>query len=151
MVTRLSGSRLLYIGIAGIILVLVLLGIRAQRPQKVSISVGSAEVAVTVADTSESRTSGLSFRDKLGANEGMLFVFGEDQPYGFWMKDMRFSIDIIWFDANRRLVFVKERAEPSSYPAVFIPSTPARYVLEVPAGFFSLHKLKVGDSFEIHR
>lgn len=129
----------------------VLLVVGVQRPRKTSVFLGGTEVAVTIADTPDSRTLGLGTRDKLGDNEGMLFVFDDDQPYGFWMKDMRFPIDIIWFDANRRIVYAKEHADPSSYPGVFVPSAPARYVLEVPAGFFSLHHLKVGDAFEILR
>lgn len=110
---------------------------------------GTTEVIVVISDTPELRERGLSGREKLAANEGMLFVFEEPRPYGFWMKDMRFSIDIIWFDQNRKIIDVWESAHPSSYPKVFTPRAPAQFVLEVPAGFFANHNLKIGNTIEI--
>src|SRR3989338_5701660 len=58
--------------------------------------IGDQAVRVTVADTPESRERGLSGRDGLASDEGMLFVFQNDGYHTFWMKDMLFSIDIIW-------------------------------------------------------
>lgn len=75
----------------------------------------------------------------------MLFVFPKDGTYSFWMKDMLFAIDIIWLDANARVVFAAEHVVPESYPAIFTPHTAARYVLELPAGFVAEHHIGVGD------
>ena len=60
------------------------------------------------------------------------------------MKEMNFPIDIIWLDENLKIVAIKENAMTESYPEVFTPSTPARYVLEVPAGFVQKNKISVG-------
>jgi len=140
---------LLYASIAVAILATAVLAIHPKKPNQSRVFLGGQEIFVDIADTPALQELGLSFREKLNANEGMLFVFQKPMPYGFWMKDMKFPIDIIWFDANRHIVDVWENAEPSSYPYVFTARTPAQFVLEVPAGFFSKYDLELGNTLEI--
>ncbi len=109
---------------------------------------GGVELFLKVADTEDLRAQGLSGSKPLFLNEGMLFVFPQEGLYGFWMKDMLFSIDILWLDSSYRIVDVKENATPGSYPESFVSSVKARYVLELSAGFFEAHKLKKGDRVE---
>lgn len=109
------------------------------------ITVGPARVAVEVADTDQLRVDGLSGRTGLAEGAGMLFVFGYDEAWGIWMKDMRFALDIIWADAEGKIVHIEESAQPDSYPTIFRPGTPARYVLEVPAGFVEREGIEVGQ------
>ncbi len=123
--------------------------LRTAKQSGTHFFLGENQVFVTIADTPAARERGLGGRERLEENEGMLFVFQSPEPYGFWMKDMNFPIDIIWFDSNKRIVEVKERADPLSYPEIFTPNASAKFVLEVPAGYFSEHHLRVGDSFEI--
>lgn len=106
-------------------------------------------VRVDVADTPASREQGLSGRMGLAPDEGMLFVFPADGVYAFWMNDMLFSIDILWLSASGTVVYMAENATPDSYPATYKPNTPARYVLELPAGWAKAHNLKIGDSAEL--
>jgi len=75
----------------------------------------------------------------------MLFVFPEDGVYRFWMKDMRFSIDIIWLSDSGEVLHIEHSLAPSTYPNSYGPTTSARYVLEVPAGFAVFHNLHIGD------
>ena len=110
---------------------------------------GGKEITVIIADTKELRENGLSGYKEINSSKGMLFVFSDPGFYGFWMKNMRFPIDIIWFDANRRIVDVWENATPESYPKVHTPVVPAQYVLEVGTGYFANHALKHGDILEI--
>ncbi len=112
-------------------------------------SFGGVELLLEVADTDALRLQGLSLHKPLAPNEGMLFVYQSDGQHSIWMKDMLFSIDIIWLDSEYRIVDVKERASPESYPEVFTPSVPVRYALELSAGFFVEHKLKKGDKLEL--
>lgn len=142
---------ILYSSIAAVILTAAMLAVSSAKPHQSMVLLGGEEIVVVKADTPALHEQGLSGREKLGHNEGMLFVFTEPQPYGFWMKDMHFSIDIIWFDENHRIVDVWENATPQSYPKVFTPRTSAQFVIEVPAGFFSGHNLKIGNTFEILR
>lgn len=107
------------------------------------------EIAVVIADTKTLQEKGLSGYKKLEPNEGMFFVFSTPGAYGFWMKDMLFPIDIIWFDKDYRVVDLWEHATPESYPKVYVPQKEAKYVLEVVSGFSSAHAVKYGDLLEL--
>lgn len=108
---------------------------------------GKAEFKVGLAVTREQRAKGLSGREYLADDEGLLFVFQNPGRHGFWMKDMNFAIDIIWVDEEKKVVDIRENANPESYPAeTFYPSYPALYVLEINAGLVEKYGIKVGDS-----
>ncbi len=111
---------------------------------RAQVALGNTIVSAEVVRTTEERARGLSGRMTLPDGDGMLFVFSEPDRYGFWMLDMHFAIDMIWFDAELHVVDVTENATPDSYPKVFRPNTPAQYVLEVPAGFVQHHTVLVG-------
>lgn len=138
---------ILYAGIAGTIFVAAIL-VAPEKSSTQKIFLGSSEIEVSVADTPVLQERGLSGRKSLASNEGMFFEFPEPTKVGFWMKDMLFPIDIIWFDENRRIVDVWKNASPISYPQVVAPRVNAQYVIEVPDGFFDAHQLKFGDLFE---
>lgn len=108
--------------------------------------IAGQSIRVDLVATEADRTRGLSGRTGLDRDQGMLFVFDVPAIYGFWMKDMLFPIDIIWISENGLVVDIKESAEPSSYPEIFSPKAPAKYVLEVNAGFSREFGLKIGDS-----
>jgi uncharacterized membrane protein (UPF0127 family) len=101
--------------------------------------------------TEATQERGLSGRDSLPPNTGMLFVFKEPAAYQFWMKDMKFPIDIIWFAADQTITYIKQNATPDSYPTIFEPPYLSLYVLEVPAGFAEAHGLNIGDQAVIKR
>lgn len=103
-------------------------------PGQACLFAGETPVAATLATTSASRALGLSGRESLQAREGMLFVFPQDGTPAFWMKDMRFALDIVWIDAAGRVVGVDAEVTPESFPAAFSPPSPVRYVLELGAG-----------------
>src|SRR3989338_2460075 len=107
--------------------------------------VGGKTVRVTAADTPATRQRGLGERNNLAPDEGMLFIFPQDGKYGFWMKNMKFPIDILWLSEARRIVYMAQSVSPETYPQVFTPSIPARYVLELPAGYAKAYTVDVGD------
>lgn len=109
------------------------------------VSVGESSVKVYIAKTPEEQQKGLSVFDTLPPYTGMFFVFDTDDIYGIWMKDMKFAIDIIWIDAEGRIVDITEHATPESYPHIFIPRAPARYVLEVVSGFVEQRSITPAD------
>jgi uncharacterized membrane protein (UPF0127 family) len=61
------------------------------------------------------------------------------------MKDMRFPIDMLWLDANGRVVTLRGSVSPDTYPAVFSATEPARFVLELPAGYADRHSISLGE------
>ena len=110
-----------------------------------TVQLAGKTIRVTVADTPELRAKGLGGREGLAQDEGMLFIFDSDAKYQFWMKDMRFPIDILWIFASGQVVDIRESVSPSTYPAVFAPNSPARYVLELPAGFVKENDVVAGE------
>lgn len=108
--------------------------------------INGARIEVEIAESLSERTRGLSGREALGQNEGMFFVFDEPGYYSFWMKDMKFPIDIIWIANDKKIIDITKNAAPKSYPSVFKPAGLAQYVLEVNAGFADKREIKIGDS-----
>ena len=104
-------------------------------------------ILVEVSDTPEKRSLGLGKRDKLKKGWGMLFVFEKRIPHSFWMKNMRFPIDIIWLD-NQRIVELAENVPPpqeGESPKVMEPRLPSNFVLEIESGRARALGLKVGQ------
>ena len=102
-------------------------------------------IKVTVADTPEEREQGLSGWAGLGEDEGMLFIFPEDGYPAFWMKDMKFAIDILWSSSEGVVVDMRQDVSPETYPTAFAPRSEARYVLELPAGYTEVHQVRLDD------
>ncbi|MBP9749336.1 MAG: DUF192 domain-containing protein [Candidatus Pacebacteria bacterium] len=113
--------------------------------ENVSLGIRDALMSVEVVSKPDERRKGLSGREVIAEDAGMLFVFPTDELHGIWMPDMHFSIDILWLDTSLQVVDVHEGATPESYPEAFMPRRRARYVLEVPSGFVQTHGVRVGD------
>jgi len=103
-----------------------------------------------VVESQSDRALGLSIYDELESDRGMLFIFSKKDKHGFWMKDMKFPIDIIWLDETKRIVWIEQKVQPASYPKVFTPPSQALYVIETVEGYTDYHRISVGDyvSFE---
>lgn len=102
-------------------------------------------VTVELARSAREQVRGLSGRRGLKAGHGMLFLYERPQPVGIWMKDMRFSLDILWI-RDGRIVHMEQNALPLT-PAgpERVYTATADLVLEVPAGFAAQKKIRVGD------
>ena len=107
---------------------------------------------VEIADTSEKRETGLMNRKYLKPNSGMLFSFEEENKYNFWMKNVLIPLDMIWIDQNRKVVFIKENAEPCKTEdnecETFVSDKKAKYVLEISGGMSEEIELNIGDEVE---
>ena len=106
---------------------------------------------IEVADTQAKRTQGLSGRDIVADDYGMLFVFSKDDRYGLWMKDTLVPLDMFWLDDKGRVVHLVTDVQPSSYPNVFYPPVPVRYVLETAAGFAHRHSITIGATLKLQK
>jgi len=106
-------------------------------------------ISLTIASTSAEQELGLGDRAALASTSGMLFVFDSPDNYGFWMKDMQFPLDIIWLDQNFKIIHIERGLLPSTYPEVFFPGSPTKYVIEVNAGFANANSLSVGQTMQI--
>ncbi len=101
-----------------------------------------------LARTKEERQMGLSGREKLTKDEGMFFVFPEEGRHGIWMKDMKFSIDVLWLSKEGEVVHLIENMKPESFPKSYYPRNPSIFIVELPVGTISKTKIKVGEKIE---
>lgn len=104
---------------------------------------------VDVAYTQAERVQGLSGTTSIGEFEGLLFPFGSLDKHGIWMKDMNYSIDIIWIDDEFNIVHIEEKVSPDSFPEVFYPTQDSLYVLEVQNGAVERFSIEVGNTIDI--
>ena len=112
------------------------------------INIAGKNIKAEIVDSDEERNKGLGGRKSIGKDEGMLFIFPTPANYSFWMKDMRFPIDIIWIDENKKISAISENVSPDTYPTSFSSSEPVKYVLEVNAGWVDRNGLKMGEKVE---
>lgn len=128
-----------------IIVAVTLIGFLTTKNYPSQIILGGKVFTVDVADTSFTMNKGYSGHPPIGNNEGMIFVFPENGKHGFWMKDMLFSLDIIWMDENFVINHIERGVKPDTYPKIFYPEKDARYVLEIQAGEVNKLGVKIGD------
>ena len=139
---RLFISGILLLAVAGI-------GIFLWPSEKKDTSIEVTLDTVEIADTPEERAQGLSGRTSIPDDHGMLFVFPEAGSYGFWMKDMQTSIDIIWLSDDGEVLRVNANVSPDTYPDSFYPPRPVRYVLETRAGLAGERGWGLGTVLEL--
>jgi uncharacterized membrane protein (UPF0127 family) len=122
----------------GIFLVLLISGCTTTQEQEKIQKVCFNEncYAVELAETNEQRETGLMGRDHLDNDKGMLFVYGDDRVYTFWMKNTVIPLDMIWIDRDGKVVRIIKNAEPcgKEYCPSINPNKKARYVLEINGG-----------------
>jgi len=102
------------------------------------------EIVKSISD----KKKGLSFRDNLEQNAGMLFVYEKEGLYSFWMKDMNFPLDIIWINKDKKVVYMKESTQPCTADncTSLKPKEKAIYILEVNSGLINKYNIKIGDN-----
>ena len=97
-----------------------------------------------IADTDEARILGLSKRGNLGANEGLLLDFGQDSRPRMWMRNTRFSLDMLFIDSFGRIGFIYPQAVPLSL-GIISPDVEVSYVLEILGGQSERLGIEVGN------
>ena len=117
-----------------------------------NILIGNQNIKAIIADDDCKLTLGLSGNNGLKDDQGMFFIFDKEGNYGFWMKDMKFSLDMIWINSSFEVVGIEKNVSPDTYNAsdkkkseIFGESYSARYVFELPAGFSDKNNVKIGD------
>ena len=123
---------------------------------RAKVSIEGFELSAEIPVTGELMSKGLSVKNQLRENESMLFVFEEPLRHTFWMKDMKFPIDIIWLDSNGKIVHIEENLMPCPLVLIcpsYAPNADSQYVLETIAGFAQRHNISLGTTikFELLR
>jgi uncharacterized membrane protein (UPF0127 family) len=123
--------------------------------QRVNVTVNGLVLLADISVTDEQRAKGLSVKDGLTENEAMLFVFDNEAEHTFWMKDMKFPIDIIWIDSDKTIVHIEHNLQPCGYGVLcptYKPGQDSLYVLETVSGFAEKHDVVQGTrvQFELN-
>ena len=144
-----SQIRYVFFSIFAVVFVVswAMLAIAQLVPDNTTVRIGDdIFVEVDLAVTPLEHEKGLSGREELANGEGMLFIFGRQDVYTFWMKGMLIPIDILWI-RDGVLVDMSVDVPPpveGGQLAMYFPREPVDAVLEVPAGFAQRHGLRLG-------
>ena len=115
------------------------------------VMIGGVSFNIELAETPERRTQGLSGRDSLAKGTGMLFIHDDERRYTFWMKDMRFPLDMIWIDARCTVADISAQVPPPEPGQsdrslrLISPNVPVLHVLEINAGAAAGEGISIGD------
>ncbi len=123
--------------------------------KRAEVKIGNTILNVEVANTVLEKARGLSGRDGLGENEGMLFAFGEPGVQVFWMKGMKFPLDMIWIRGGKIVGFSKNVINPQPQTSLTetktVPSPDLiDTVIEVGSGTVDRLKLNIGDAVAVN-
>lgn len=113
------------------------------------IQINGYRITAELAVAEHEKNCGLSLRDSLPEDHGMLFVYFEDRMMIFWMKDTRIPLSIAFLDAGGYILNILEM-KPMNTDTFYRSSAPARYALEMSAKWFAEHYVEVGDRVAIH-
>lgn len=120
--------------------------------EKEKIQIGSKKITVEIAKSRAQHEHGLMFRDHLAADSGMLFIFDEEMPLSFWMKNTYIDLSIAYIGKDKKIVDILDMKSTTSietnYPS-YPSSKPAMYALEMNKGWFAKNQIKVGDLLKL--
>jgi uncharacterized membrane protein (UPF0127 family) len=119
--------------------------------EQVNVTVNGQLLSAVISATPEQRTRGLSVKNSLAQDEAMLFVFDNEARHRFWMKDMKFPIDIIWISSEKTVVDIEHELQPCNLGVLcstYEPDDDSLYVLETVSGFAQKHDIVKGRPVE---
>ncbi len=122
-----------------------------QQHNRSEVFIGGVKIYADLADTPRKQADGLMWRPQLNESEGMLFVFGGEGNVSFWMKNMLVPIDVVFISSDMKIITVHKSVPPCPHNPCesYASSKPAKYALEVSAGFCERHGVQPGDSISI--
>lgn len=115
-----------------------------NKPIFQKIKIGDAIINAELADKPAKQIKGLSGRNEIKKNSGILFIYNKPGFYSIWMKDMKFPVDIVWIDENKKIIGIENEVKPESFPKSFKPPSPAKYALETNSGFAEKYGIEAG-------
>ncbi len=103
-----------------------------------------AKIDIQTANTDFDRQLGLMFRKSMSENQGMLFIFPQESVQSFWMRNTYISLDMIFVNTDKKIITIHKNTKTLSDQS-YRSTGPAKYVIEVDAGFSDKFNIKVGD------
>jgi uncharacterized protein len=112
-----------------------------------TLHIGDAVFKADIAYTQAQREKGLGGVNLMKPDQAMVLAFPDDNKWPIWMKDMKVSIDIVWLDSSKKVVYiVKNAPADGGVDALYVPKSDARYVVELPAGTVSTKNISIGQA-----
>jgi hypothetical protein len=109
------------------------------------------QVRVEIADDPWEDAKGLMYRTALGENRGMLFVYPDERPLSYWMRNTFIPLSIAYIDSEGRITDILDMKPLDDKLPHYVSSEPVQYALEVNQGFFDKSGVEVGDHAEVPR
>ena len=108
------------------------------------------KVNVEIADSPEERAAGLMFRESLGENSGMLFIFDDEKTRSFWMKNTLIPLDMVFISEDLEIIDIKYAVPCREYQCInYVSKEPAEYVLEVNGNFTIRKSIAIGNTVNL--
>lgn len=108
------------------------------------------KVNVEIADSPEERAAGLMFRESLGENFGMLFIFDDEKTRSFWMKNTLIPLDMVFISEDLEIIDIKYAVPCREDPCIsYVSKEPAEYVLEVNGNFTIRNDIAIGNTINL--
>ncbi len=121
--------------------------------KRIPANIGKSALVVELAKSDTERQLGLMHRQELGENAGMLFVFEDEAPRSFWMKNTLIPLSIAFLNSNRTIVDIQDMEPMPKSANAPIPTYPSRkpamFALEVNKGWFKKHNVQVGQRLDV--
>ena len=131
-------------GLLAAALVLTAFAARAEAPLRTAqVRVGPHPMKVEIVETDPQRVKGLMFREKLGRDDGMLFIYDRAEYQSMWMKNTLIPLSVAFLDANGVILNIEDM-EPQTLDS-HMSAGPASYAIEANRGWFAAKKIKPGD------
>lgn len=127
---------------------LALIGALGLSSSKDLTTIGGNDYILEIVDNDAELAQGLSGRQNLIQNSGMLFVFDNQSRRCMWMKDMNFALDMLWLDNLGKIVSIEENVTPESYPNNFCHDN-AKYVIELNSGDVKRYNISIGQTVKL--
>ncbi len=144
------------IGIVGVLTIPADSKLAEVKFPRGTIKVDDKVLDVQIAETDAQKTRGLMFQNELPDDQGMIFVFSQEQVVPIWMLNMQFPLDVIWFDANGNVIHIEKNVPPCKSALETVTCTvqnangkKAKYVLEVTAGFSDKYHITENSKMQI--
>lgn len=144
--TNKKAKKNLIIAVGVLLIIIALIASVIFAKSEDTLSFGNRRITVEKVSSRHDKAKGLSGREYISEDRGMLFIYDEKGEHCMWMKDMNFPIDILWLDENKKVQQIAASVPPESFPDNFCPNgKDAKYVLEVKSGLSRDSGVDVGS------
>lgn len=117
--------------------------------KNLGIQINNNNYYLEIAQTDQEKKIGLSNRNEICPNCGMLFIFDKDGQYSLWMKDNHIPLDMIWINSQHKIVKIITALNTDSTEIIYTNQDPAKYVIELPANEAFKLNLQIGDTIQL--